>query len=277
MTLTMPETRLIPIFDSLTHPSLVGSWLSARMALKDNSFRATTEALLGANVRWAWAVAMGDSAGYEPKAYIAACAEMEIKVLAAAYMTPSAFANQTEIMNWLRMRRIMGFSGVKLHPRLGNFGFTNPMLVDIIRLANDLEMIPFLCTYCYSARPNSGSLSLDSLQALLEKVPNAKMVLLHGGTTRLLEMAEITRHFKRMLLDVSWTMCEFAGSSLDMDLRYVFEKCSHRVCIGSDSPEFSPLFMRNRFEQLTSGLEDDVRERVAYRNLLGYSGLTELP
>jgi predicted TIM-barrel fold metal-dependent hydrolase len=273
MTSSTRTAGTIPIFDSLTHPSLDGSWLYSRISLEDNSFHANTEALIQANVRWAWAVSMAESGAYAPTEFIRACEETDLTFLPAAYISPSAFANKSQVEEWLRLRKAMGFRGVKLHPRLGQFDFHDPRVVDIILSANDLGMIPFVCTYFYSASMRDASLSLESISILLRHIPYSKVVLLHGGTTRLLEMAELTRHFKSALLDVSWTMCEFAGSSLDFDLRHVLEKCQDRVCIGSDSPEYAPHLMRSRFELLTNGMTEAAREKIAYRNLLSYSGL----
>ena len=272
---TAPQYEaVIPIFDSLTHPFLDGSWISSRRDLANNSFENTVECLSQAGVRWAWAIAMGNAGGFEPYRYIEACTAATVKLLPAAFLRPDDFTSEAHIEDWLATCQSQGFRGIKLHPRLGGFDFLHPNLAAIITASNRIGLIPFLCTYCYSASPGGETLTIENLRTLLHAVPDEKLVLLHGGTTRLLELAEITRHFKKTLLDVSWTLCEYAGSSLDMDLRYIFDRCSHRICIGSDAPEFSPLQMRDRFEQLTTGLSQAHRERIAFRNLLAFSGLS---
>jgi hypothetical protein len=93
---------------------------------------------------------------------------------------------------------------------------------------------------------------------------------LHGGGINILELSEITRHFKNILLDLSFTICEFSGSSLEMDIKYVMSRCFDRVCIGSDSPEFSFSELRNRFNLLTKELDIRKIEKIAYLNLMTY-------
>lgn len=275
MHLTDSTAGLIPIFDSLTHPSLDGTWLNPRHGLKSNSFADNIEAMLSAGVKWAWAVAMDTSGPYDPIPFADACAKAPLALLPAAFMRPNDFLNVDHISDWLRTRKRQGYHGVKLHPRLAEFDFQHPWLATIIVETNKHGLLPFLCTYCYTASPCQNSLTIDSLARLLRAVPHEKLVLLHGGTARLLEMAELTRHFKRVILDLSWTLCEYAGSSLDLDLRYVFTKYYSRVCIGSDAPEFSPLLMRTRFECLTQAIPLAHRERIAFRNLLAVSGISE--
>ena len=60
--------------------------------------------------------------------------------------------------------------------------------------------------------------------------------------------------------------------SIDLDLAYILRRASGRVCIGSDSPEFSLRRLRHRFEELTSELDDDVRRKIAHGNLLELIG-----
>jgi predicted TIM-barrel fold metal-dependent hydrolase len=275
MNLTDSSEGLVPIFDSLSHPSLDGSWLSPRHGLKSNTFADNIEAMTGAGVKWAWAVAMDTSDAYAPIPYVNACVQSPVTLLPAAFMRPPEFSSVEQIADWLRTRKQQGYRGVKLHPRLADFDFQHPWLATIIVEANKHGLLPFLCTYCYSASPTQHSLTVENLGRLLRIVPHEDIVLLHAGTTRLLEVAELTRHFKRALVDVSWTLCEYAGSSIDLDLRYVFSKCYSRVCIGSDAPEFSPVLMRARFEALTQNVPLLHRERIAFRNLLAVSKIAE--
>lgn len=268
----------IPIFDSLTHPSLDGFWFTSRHN-GHNGFAENLAAMKLAGIRWAWAVSMTESASYDPDRYAEICAQADVTLLPAAFMKPPEFQGEAQIEDWLFKRKQQGFKGIKLHPRLGGFDFGHPQLAPIIKAANSLQMIPFLCTYLYAAQcgpfpaSQQGVLTVEGLRSLLLLVPDEKLVILHGGGVRLLEVAEITRHFKKAMLDVSWTLCEYAGSSIDLDLRYVFDRCGHRVCIGSDAPEYTSFQMRRRFDELTAHLAPEHRERIAYRNLLEYSGL----
>lgn len=262
----------IPIFDSLTHPSLDGTWLTPRLN-GTNSFAQVSASMKEANVRWAWAVSMGTTGAYDVERYVDACAQSEVHLFPAAFMEVPVFTGLAQVEDWLLDRKQRGFLGVKLHPRVGGFDFQHRLLPGIISAANRLGMTPFLCTYFYSRDPVCRTLNIESLRDLLYSVAEETLVLLHSGATHLLDVSEMTRPFKKVLLDLSFTMCEYGGSSLDLDLRYVMDRCRGRVCIGSDSPEYSPSKMRSRFDQLTSGFSQEHREQLAFRNMFTFTGL----
>lgn len=263
----------IPIFDSLTHPSLDGNWISPGAMKVGNRFGDVAADMQGANVRWAWAVSMGTQGGYDTSRYVEACAQCPTKFFPAAFLSINEFGSLAQIVDWLTERKAQGFAGVKLHPRLGRFNLRHEWLPHAIDTAGRLGLIVLLCTYFYSGDPALHAMSLESLRDLLLATAGRRIILLHGGSVRLLELSEMTRPFKSTLLDLSFTMCEFAGSSLDLDLRYVLDRCQNRVCVGSDSPEFSAARMRERFEQLTAGFGRKHRERIAFRNMFEFTGL----
>jgi predicted TIM-barrel fold metal-dependent hydrolase len=239
--------------------------------MKSNSFDETLEHMERAGVEWAWAVAMDTTNAYDLNHYVEACNSAKKKLIAAAYIRPNQFLSQSQIDDYLGVIKEKGYRGIKMHPRLGEFTFEQRWLPSIISSASAHGLIPLLCTYCYGRK--SEVFSARKLQKLLQATGDAKLVLLHGGVLGLLETSEITRHFKNVMLDVSWTMCEYAGSSLDLDLKYVFENCTDRVCIGSDAPSLSPTKMRERFEWLTSSMSNEKKEKLAFRNLLDYTGV----
>lgn len=263
---------VIPIFDSLVHPSLDGSWIWPRGNGR-NSFAENVSALLAADARWAFAVTMGNEGGYSLRPYVEACSKAEIKLYPVAYMDISSFHSISEAQEWLTERRAEGYIGIKLHPRLGRFDFNHFLLPGVFCAANMVGMTPLLCTYFYTDDFACKNLNIQSLRDLLHRIPEQKVILVHSGGPCLLEVSEMTRHFKNVLLDLSFTMCDYAGSSLDMDLRYVLDRCRGRVCIGSDSPEYSPSQTRTRFEKLTDGFDQGHKERIAYKNIFEFTGL----
>src|SRR5205085_2428141 len=88
---------------------------------------------------------------------------------------------------------------------------------------------------------------LYSLVSILKQVPEARVVLLHGGDVRLLQYSELVRFNPSLLLDLSQTLMKYPGSSIDMDLRFLFQSFDRRICIGSDFPEYSLRDVKGRF------------------------------
>ena len=83
----------------------------------------------------------------------------------------------------------------------------------------------------------------------------------------MLELAEVARSFPSLLLDLSFTLCKYEGSSVDADLRFLFRRFDRRICVGSDDPEFSLGDLRRRFDELSEGLDEGRRERIGWGNL----------
>ena len=264
----------LPIFDSLTHPALDGNWLHPRWNGR-NSFAQVVAEMDEADVRWALAVAMDPVAGYDPAQYPAACAEHPGRLFPVAFFRPDAEASADQLQEELGRLKEQGYCGIKLHPRRGCFDFAHPGLPRAIQAAHDAGMFSMLCTYFPSADAASRNCGVESLQRLLFEVPEARLMLMHSGGVQLLEVVEMTRPFKQVLLDLSFTLCEYAGSSIDLDLKFAMRRHAHRVCLGSDSPEYTPLDTRQRFEELSADLPVEKREKVAWRNLLEFTGIPD--
>ncbi len=96
---------------------------------------------------------------------------------------------------------------------------------------------------------------------------------MHGGVTELLQWSDVVRHNPNLLLDLSFTLCKYAGSSLDADLRFVAARFDQRICIGSDFPDFAPSTARDRFEWLTGDVASEKAARIGHQNLADFLGV----
>jgi predicted TIM-barrel fold metal-dependent hydrolase len=103
------------------------------------------------------------------------------------------------------------------------------------------------------------------------------MVLLHGGTVEMLRYAESIRTNPNVLLDLSYTLQRYEGSSLDQDISYLFRTFDRRICIGTDYPDYEPAQVRVRFEALANGLPRDKRENVGWKNIVKFLKIETLP
>ena len=62
-------------------------------------------------------------------------------------------------------------------------------------------------------------------------------------------------------------MSKYKGSSLEIDIKYLFKTFDQRICIGSDSPEFSHKTLRNLFNHYSEGVELKKLTNIANQNL----------
>lgn len=257
----------IPIFDTLSHPTLNGDWI-----LPNYAQRATISSMKinmrEAGVYRAFAVGMAGIGGYEEQAYL-----NMIRYEGEGMFLPVAFfdftnLNHKQIRERLIAIKRMGYVGIKLHPRFSNFLIKDDRLPYIIDTANDLDLIPLFCTFFYSNRQPMSVNNIDSLGDMLMKLnSDSDIILLHGGLTRVLETMELVRYFPCAKLDLSETLAKYEGTHIEMDFDYIFRLFDRKTTIGTDSPEISHHTLRMRFEKFAANTTIEKAENIAYKNI----------
>lgn len=263
----------IPIFDSLTHPTLDGNWILPKWPSCGNIIELKNQ-MDECNVCGAFAVGMEGIGGYNEDNFL-----FHIKKEGNGNLLPIAFfkfdKNSNEYYS-TRLKEIKdkGYIGIKLHPRIGQFILDNPSLPYVIDKANELGLVVMLCTYFYSNEVSMLANNVERLGDMLLKVDSqSKVILLHGGVVRLLDMMELVRSFPNTLLDLSLTLCKYAGSSLDLDIQFLFKSFDRRVCIGSDHPEIRLSQVRERFNQFAANTTREKAENIAFKNITNFIGI----
>lgn len=262
----------IPIFDSLTHPTLDSNWILPKyqnVAHVDTLLSQMNEN----NISKALAVGMLGIGGFEEKEYISIISQHEERLVPICFFDLHPDFRSADIRSRLSGIKNIGYKGIKLHPRISKFNLSNKFLKPIISEANDLGLSVLLCTYFYGKGINHEFNYFDQLIALVHKLNGAKLLLLHGGTVEILKLAESLRSFEHIMLDLSFTICKYSGSSLDFDIKYLFESFDQRICIGSDFPEFSLKFLRDRFNHFSLNLSYEKALNIGYNNLNNFINL----
>lgn len=257
----------IPIFDSLSHPTIDGNWI-----LPKHPNIAGAEVLksqmIEANVKWTFAVGMYEIGSYSEKEYILHIKKhFDEDVYPIAFYTPNN-PDITDVICNLKKIKDLGYYGIKLHPRISNF-YPDEHIANIIKIANDFQLLVMLCTYNYG-KNSANKIVPETWMELLSKTENSKIILLHSGAVRLMEYMEIARAFPNILLDLSFTFCKYKESSLDMDIKFMFNNFDKRICVGSDFPEFSLPEMRQRFEFFSKDIAPEKAENIAFKNIFDF-------
>lgn len=265
----MPDHSDVPLFDSLTHPTPTGAWLHERYG-SGNTVKSLLGQMEANNVRWAFTVGMQEVGGYEEATYAAYISGASDALLPVAFLSPVRLGKTKDIEDYLSSLVNLGYRGIKIHPRHAKITLDNPGLPEAIAIANRLGLVVLLCTYFWESSSRACRNNMTALHELLAAVPHERVILLHGGAVRLMECLEMARTFRNVLLDVSFTLCKYAGSSLDFDIKYVFKNFDRRTCVGSDSPEFSLDTFRERFNFFAGELPKEKVENIAYRNLVSH-------
>jgi predicted TIM-barrel fold metal-dependent hydrolase len=261
---------MIPIFDALAHPTLSGRWLASG---RDARFDTLADALGGAGYLGAAAVGICGVEDYADETFIQHCRRHPTLVPVAGFNP----AHTGSIAGEMQRLRALGYTAIKVHPRFTGMELAGPKLGQTLASAAEHDLLVFFCTYqhCGIERYPVED-PFFSLVRALKAAPKARVVLVHGGDVELLRYAELVRFNANLILDLSLTIMKYAGSSLDADLSFLFQKFDRRICIGSDHPEYGHQELRARFEDLASGIARAKAENIAFRNIVTFMGCEHL-
>jgi len=258
----------IPIIDSLTHPTIDTNWILPkypRMSCIDKLLSDMDQY----NISHALSVGMKGIGNYDEKKYIDLIKPYTNRLVPIAFFDLHDDLTLSVISNMLRAIKKLGYKGIKLHPRISNFKLQNPLLAPVIKQANEMQLSVLLCTYFYNRSDNSFN-NVDELANLIFELDGAKVILLHAGSVRLLETIEIARAHNNVLLDLSFTLCKYMGSSIDLDIQYAFNSFDERICIGSDFPQYSLSALRERYNFFAKKIQKYKAENIAFRNIVKF-------
>jgi hypothetical protein len=259
----------IPLFDSLTHPTIDGTWIEPTAI--NNTLSELESEMTANNVGWALAVGMKDIGGYDLEAYADYIRSASQQVFPIAYYDFNESDTGREIVNKLESISRCGYLGIKLHPERSRIDIRGEGLREVLREAGSRKLPVLLCTFlCRQTSRGLPYSYLDFGPLLGSLAEPSKIILLHGGDVNVLGLMEICRPYQNVLLDLSFTLCRYEGSSVDLDIRYLFQNFDQRICVGSDSPQFSLAQFRRRFDELAAGLGREKSLNVAHRNLRSF-------
>ena len=255
---------MIPIFDSLSHPTLTGKWLNEESS---STFKNLVDQLKVNNFIGASAVGIDNVEGYEHKKFMEKCNQYKI-------LFPVAGFDLKKINFKEEIIRIksLGYRAIKIHPRFNKFNFKDyKILGKIFKLAFENDLIVYFCTY-YHTNINNYPFK-DPFKILIQALkiaPKLKLILVHGGDINLMKYAELVRFNSNLILDLSLTILKYRGSSIEQNIKFLFKNFDRRICIGTDHPEYSHRLLRKTFENYSSDLEKDKSANIAYRNIMKF-------
>jgi predicted TIM-barrel fold metal-dependent hydrolase len=256
-------TTEISFFDSLAHVTSDGKWFHTS---HDASLERLLRNLEAAAPARACVVGI---AGFNmaDDFVLSVCRKHSDRLVPVAGMDPGAFSSSREARTHMTGLSKAGFRAVKVHPVLSGIDLSDSRVDHIMEAAAETAMPVFLCTWLRSGAYRPSARPLVLVHGLAHRHPETWTLLLHGGTTDLLEFSDLVRTSDRLLLDLSFTLLRYRGSSLDMDLRYVLEVLDRKVTVGSDFPEYRPADARARVLELMEDLPPQKIRNVLHDNL----------
>jgi predicted TIM-barrel fold metal-dependent hydrolase len=249
-------------FDSLTHASRRGEWL------EDNRFDARLSRLLGEIEQVKpYRACLVNIAGYSDNEELRAiAAEHRELFVPIAGFDPSDHSAAESIEPELARLAEQNFAGIKLHPRLNDYDPLDPRCLQTINDAGRHGLVVFLDTL-FRQRTRVVDHPANIIDRIAYACADTKIVLLHGAAGAMLDIYETVRMRANLLLDTSFTLMRYAGSSLDADMRFVFKTLDQRATVGSDFPEYSLRDARQRVADLLRDLPETKRHNILHGNL----------
>jgi predicted TIM-barrel fold metal-dependent hydrolase len=254
--------RAVRKFDSLVHATPDGRWLSGK----------------GHDARLETLVCRMDEAGVERACLVAIAGLIDNEWVARAAkqhprrlvpigsIDPVQAANEGEVERAVAGLRRQGFAGLKLHPRANGYDPLESRCLRAIRTAGQNGLVVYLDTL-FRQRGRPTCCAADIVDRIVNASPETRVVLLHGGGTEALDLFELVRLHANLVLDLSFTLLRYAGSSLDLDLAFLCRHLDQRLTVGSDFPEYQPAETFERLGLLTAGLDNVKRENIFFGNL----------
>jgi predicted TIM-barrel fold metal-dependent hydrolase len=247
-------------FDTNAHPTLNGQWTSGRNGI---TFAAYVDELHSIGGGGALAVGLPSVGDYAHRAYFDTARRHDLIPVAGI-----SCAVGTELEDELREVISIGFECVKVHPRLMQINQSPNYLEEILVKCGQRDLKVLLCTYFGSSPGHLPTVDpFIQVCRALNRVPHLRLLLLHAGVTRILDYSLLARHAENVFLDLSYTLMKYQQSSLGLDVKFLFSDLDQKLTVGSDSPEFRLVDVRETIEGFLCDVEGRKREHILHRNI----------
>lgn len=256
------------VVDALTHVTPDGRWFDTALDASEGSL---LRQLDDAAIERAVVVAL---AGHVPNDFIVGLADRHgDRLLPVGGFNPGAWPTTAQVATEARAQlRDAGLVGVKLHPRMHRY---DPLDPRVLALLGEMSAWPappavWLCTLFHYRGGALRKPPVETIYELVNSFPGLRFVLAHGGGPDLLRLATAVRPCPNALLDLSFTLVRFAGSTVDTDLRYLLGAFDRRLVFGSDFPEIPVTEARTALENIGAGAKSGAVARVLGQNLVDF-------
>ncbi len=270
---------IIPIFDSLSHPTFSGMW-EGKSRFRSSSFEDLVSEMLLNNIRGSIASTYPINEEIKISEFEEKCILLSEKYnlnISPAWIIDDRNGNALENINeiYRNSKNLKRRTILKFNANYINFkDFQRiQMIINTVLAKFNKNIVIYICTYPFF-KLNLEKEIYDPI-FLIDKLSkleiNCPIVLLHGCLNRLLDATIYAQHFENIYLDLSFTLCRFINSSLINDLSYAFEFLDQKIIIGTDHPEYNYLDLRNNLkiiEKILAKKFDNKELKKKFENIM---------
>lgn len=252
------------IFDTNVHLTLSDKWSHNKFKFKKNLKKNFKNIFAKNKLKGYACVGISNLEKYDSRKFISKFQDKNVYVVPA--LNPSK-----NIDKQLKLFSEYNCKAIKIHPRSLGKKLNNINLDKIFYLCNKRNFSVFICTY-FNDYPNNFYTSDPKyiFANAYKKYDNLKILLMHGGCERIMEFAELVRFSKNILLDLSLTIMKYKNSSVDQDIKFLFQNFDKKITLGSDYPEVDYNEFIKRIKFFSKGLSKDKRDNIYFKNFLKF-------
>ena len=171
----------------------------------------------------------------------------------------------------------LGFIGLKLHPRLQQFGVDDEATVRLVQAAGEMG-VPVLVDAFPDGTHLMQGFAPMRFAALARQCPGTRIIWAHMGGHHVLDFMMLAKRLPNVYFDCSYSLLYYRGSAVPMDMIYAMRSMQFdRVFYGSDYPD-RPLAdsLRLSLDLLKSELDDRELDKLMFSNARQFFGWDDL-
>lgn len=130
-----------------------------------------------------------------------------------------------------------GFIGLKLHPRLQEFGVDDKETIQLVRIAGELK-VPVLIDAFPDGTHIMQGFSAKRYATLAEKCQDTRIIWAHMGGHHVIDFMMLAKRLPNVYLDFSYSLLYYQSSTIPQDMVYAMRSMKFsRIFYGSDYPD----------------------------------------
>ena len=252
------------IFDGLTHPNFSD---------KHKLYNEVNKLSKNFNVKGALAVPLPSQVDNVDN-YIDTCKEFDF-FYPIGLFDPFDLSIERQVSNFKNKKCY----GIKVHPRFSEWNWSKDEGIDTLKIlfenCSKYQLPILFCTYFPSKQELTPFVDpMYKLGSLISEFPKLKIILLHGGGVKILDYLEYFKNWDQVLIDFSYTILKYDGSSVDQDLTYSFKNLDKKISFGSDLPYCTYEMLISKIKLLveSSSLEitDSKIQNIMHDNIIKF-------
>lgn len=164
---------------------------------------------------------------------------------------------------------------VKFHHRFGKYHPLDERFMEVLRVNESLEtpMIIAVCGLLHDRSIREAVYTPGYFFNLAQKFSRTQIVIMHGGGTQIMQVAEICRDLHNVFFDLSMTLSKYRNTSVSQDIAWLCGHYDRRIFWGSDFPETSPKQALEDFHATVGNIAEEKKENILGNNIGRLLGL----